>query len=88
MINREFLMMVYPELSIGKIKATWSKNQTGRMYRDGFRYCGVCGFMVKIDEFFCRICGKKFRFRPRSASNMYDLVTESIYEPQTIRLRR
>jgi len=88
LVTKEDLMNIYPELSIGKIKATWSRNQTIRMYKDGFRYCGVCGFMVKINESFCRICGKKFRIRPRSASNMYDLVTESIYEPQTIRLRR
>jgi len=86
LVTREVLMNAYPELSIQMIKAKWSRNQTSTMYKQGFRYCGVCGYMVKIDEYYCRICGKRFRFRPRSASNLFGLVTESIYEPMTIRI--
>ena len=67
-----------------KIKVKWSKAKTRNMYMNGFKYCVDCVFMIKIDEIRCRKCNTVFRTRPRSASNLFNLVTESIYEPITI----
>lgn len=81
-------MYLYPEIPKNMIKLKWSRNRTSDLYKNGFKYCGECVFMIKINESHCRRCGRIFRSRPRSASNLYKLVTESIDEPITIRLRR
>jgi len=88
MITLEDLMLLYPEVIRTQIKLTWSNSQLVRLYKDGYKYCSICKYIIKVEVDFCRECGKMFRCRPRSRANMYDLVTESIYEPQTIRLRR
>jgi len=88
MVTFEDLILLYPELTRTQIKLKWSNSNLVRLYKDGYKYCSICRYIVKVEDDFCRECGKMFRCRPRSKANMYDLVTESIYEPQTIRLRR
>jgi rRNA maturation endonuclease Nob1 len=56
----------YPNVRIENIKTTWNRNRTKIMYVMGFGYCSVCGYMVKTDNVFCAICGKKFRRRTRN----------------------
>ena len=81
-------MSLYPEISKQKIKLKWSKSKTSEMYKEGYRYCCECLYMIKINEYKCRRCKTNFRTRPRSASNLFNFVTESRLIPVTIRLRR
>lgn len=81
MFTLEDLMSLYPELTRTQIKLKWSNSQLVRLYKDGYKYCSICKYIVKVEDDFCRECGKMFRCRPRSRANMYDLVTESIDVP-------
>ncbi|MBA7490196.1 hypothetical protein ES702_00731 [subsurface metagenome] len=87
LLKLEDLFLLYPEVTRTQIKLKWSNSHLVRLYKDGYKYCSLCKYLIKLNIDFCRNCGKMFRCRPRSKSNMYDLVTESIYKPQTIRLR-
>lgn len=74
-------------MSLQNIKITWSKAKTSDMYREGYKYCGECRYMIKVNDYRCRNCKKVFRTRPRSASNIFSLITESIFEPITINIK-
>ena len=76
-MNLEKLILVYPEIPRDCIKVKWDNSKISGMYKDGYRYCGICGYMIKVNELFCRVCRKMFRFNPRTASNINNLVTES-----------
>ena len=71
------LYFIYPELPRHFIKVKWDNSKISKMYKAGYRYCGICGHMIKVDELFCRVCRKMFRFNPRTASNIKNLFTES-----------
>lgn len=85
-INREFIMLKYPEYTIGLFKIRPSNRYLGDYYRDGYGYCTFDRFVIKTDERACRICGRMFR-RSTVNNNKRWIYSQSMKEPQEIILK-
>lgn len=78
-----FLMQLY-DVQYNNIKVKWSRNQTGDLYRDGYKYCSNCEYMIKTLVYFCKVCGRKFRFNKLGKKSKP--FTESKNKPVTFYL--
>ena len=62
-------MSFYPELTKNDIKITWSKRYHRTLILMGFKFCSDQDVMIKVDEYTCRMCGKRFRTRIKDVGN-------------------
>lgn len=61
------LGQAYPELNPEDLKVKFSRCQIAGLHEEGFKRCGQCGFMIRTEEMFCRLCRTKFRWTVRNA---------------------
>lgn len=81
--NPKTVYSSYPELLRVDIRTSWNKKSMYRMGKAGFKYCRMCKLMIRINELFCRVCGKRFAYIP----NMFTKKA-SIVKPEYVYLQR
>lgn len=70
------LSSLFPRSSF---KTSFSRNQYGRLLKEGWKYCSNCNYVLKTPEGFCVVCGKKLRSTIREKTN----VVHKYAEPRT-----
>ena len=58
---KSILIRAYPEIDLHKMISSFSRNQIAGLHEEGLKRGAKCGFMIKIDEMYCRLCRNKFR---------------------------
>jgi len=75
-LNIHQILKFYPEKDKRDIRTSWSNKNLSKLYILGFKMCSHCGFLIKTNETFCRICRYKMRTRIRYKKNHFDpLIT-------------
>jgi len=72
--NPKTVYYSYPELLRIDIRTSWNNKNMYKMAKVGFKYCRMCKLMIRVDELFCRVCGKRFADVPNMFSKQASTV--------------
>ena len=61
------LIREYPNVDPDDLKVKYSRCQIAGLHEQGYKRCSACGFMIRIEEIYCRLCSCKFRSTVRNA---------------------
>lgn len=65
-IHFDEIRAYYPEIELKNLMVKWSHRHLSKYYKEGYKWCVSCHFLVKIEERLCRKCRNAMRTRIRN----------------------
>lgn len=79
------LSVLYPD---EKFLVSWSHRYLSKFYKQGFKWCTTCNFLVKTIEKLCRKCRNAMRSKIRNKRKWVHKYTVSNDTPMIVDIKR